>query len=544
METLAKVESVVNRWSLSKLRRESLRKGVPAFAVALAAFSFAAYGKWILPKQLPQTYEERLTEFQQRYDELPKNSEESIRIGSSIAICYDRLERMGVEIEPWEKLEFYDKHLRRLTDLSLGENQGEVSNDSEDAQEDLEKQIADFQDRQLRLTERLASENSGYGRLANLKIARNLLDGDFSIARADQTISTLDKLLTESPDSTESADLRLVLDMLRYESAWQKALATSTMPPDFSNLSSQTHDVNLESNTVSEVAVSADSMRSATFELRNLERQLILSEKPSATASELIDSVESSRTLESRFEEYLLAHACQGDWAKVRGLLGQRFALANKAEQTEMRTRLSSSFLRLFFSPLAKQDSAWVTASPAGLQLAMELNPAATEINSLLWELAIQHAQLDEKRDAITDELVEAILISDSSQRYAILALSNALRDALDPAQNYLDFAVKQDPNTIARIGSIALWQASVLPPESEIPVERLAELLDDNQDRDQSTYASLALARIQIRTGELDAASLTLDAIEQKSGETPPILAMRRLVLDAISSVEATAKP
>ncbi|MEM8736105.1 MAG: hypothetical protein AAGG44_17885, partial [Planctomycetota bacterium] len=102
---------------IPSVAREHITRGVPAIVVALLAIATAAYGKWGLRNQMMPQYSELLAKSRETYNELDvaqAAQETLIHSGSTVDICYSRLDGMGKETNPWERLEFYEAHVANL----------------------------------------------------------------------------------------------------------------------------------------------------------------------------------------------------------------------------------------------------------------------------------------------------------------------------------------------------------------------------------------------------------------------------------------------
>ncbi|MEM8736192.1 MAG: hypothetical protein AAGG44_18320, partial [Planctomycetota bacterium] len=179
------------------------------------------------------------------------------------------------------------------------------------------------------------------------------------------------------------------------------------------------------------------------------------------------------------------------------------------------------------YSRLGESDSNWNSNAAEGLDLALELYPNLPQLTTVLWDLGASHAETSE---AFTDDFVESILVSSSKHRFLVLAISNAMRDSVDTALNYIRFARDAaEDETYFRLANIAIWQSNVGKPKQQ---ESLLNLLQAVSDAEKTVSSDgnlskpgaqlvIATAHLQIALNQLGQAKASIEAARDVVGST-----------------------
>lgn len=486
--------------------KSGLYRGLPAIIVAAVAIALIGYGRWILPTRLPDRYARLLEEYRLEYADADKlDDAQLLRLASSMDICFSRLDAYGKDSGSlWSRVEFLGQHTRTLKQRLLRAEEGALK-------EALEKQLGIFQDKHQKLIENLASDGSPHTQQANVWLVDQMLRNGFSLDQADAMIDRLEGLNAADPNDS----YRSALADLYWERVWQVASEQGRLPPPIEEL----HKVQEQ--------LSAMEPADAISPLR-MELQLQLAPQAALSAIQALPPADAEVSIldEDAFRLAVLKLAAEGDWLGLRALLASSFSEVSAEELSSVRTHLTRMILRPFFGALAKVDSGWCEESPKGLQLALELAPTVPEIMAFVWQLACQHAG---REVTLSEELLETILTSESSQRYVVLALSNALRG--NSAANYLSFASSRDPSAIPRLAHIALWRTSL---ESQDDDQALLSLLKEMASVEENATTWLALTRIQIRAEDYPQAASSLSRLEKILGEKTEVTRSLQKVIDA----------
>lgn len=554
--------------SSNTVLRDGLYRGAPAIAVAMVAVLLAGYGRWILPSKLPSTYSTALEEYRSEYDAAQAKQltpAKLVELGSAIEICYSRLETLGYEIDEWERMQFLKGHIDKLRQLrSSTANEG-MSNDttrggpnqddgsqggpSQDELDELGQQLSKCTEKYDKLVARLASVDSPNAIPVNLSLASKLLEKGYTPDEGESLIGTLQELRARATDNVE---LALALALLQYEKVWFDAERAGALPPSQA--------------AFAEVSSILQGVPDELPEAQRLKAELMVFMQPESArehAADLVATILQEQSLNENLSTVLLAHAIQGQWGEVRSLLSQKFAIASPAEQLKLRMETARSAMRLLFSQLSKVDGAWCSSSADGLQITIELYPSCRELNIFIWQAALQQAKVAESLPA---ELVEAILISSSSQRYLILAVANALKDAPEVAKNYLGFARQQDPQAIQRLASLIWWRFSTSPQVAEQYIDLQADessslagasqsgkdlqesqaqllgsLLDSALEFEESGLGWLALARTQLIQQKYEAAQASLEESRKTMGDNEVLTAMLKIASEGIQKSKSS---
>lgn len=537
--------------------RDGLYRGAPAILVAIAAVFLAGYGRWVLPSKLPTTYGASLEEYRNEYEAAESKkmpAAKLVELGSAIEICYSRLETLGHEVDEWERMQFLKGHIEKLQQLRSSSTHAALSNDADKndpnqerhGQDDLDEigqQLSKCTEKYDKLVARLASVDSPNAIPVNLSLASKLLKKGYSAEEGESLIDTLRELRA---GATENAELALTLARLEYERAWFDAERAGALPPNQS--------------AFAEIQAIMEDLPTKLPEAQRLNAELMVFLQPESArenAAELVATILQEQSLNDNLSTVLLAHATQGQWGEVRSLLSQKFAIATPEEQLALRIETARSTMRLLFSQLPEIDGAWCSSSADGLQITMELNPSCPELNIFVWQAALQQAKV---ADSLPAELVEAILISNSSQRYLILAVANALKAAPEVAKNYLGFARQQDPQAFQRLASLIWWRFSIRPPMEEeyidlqasqpssatedspkaqtrydAQAEQLGSLLESALKLEENGLGWLALARIQLLQQKFEAAQGSLEKSRKIMGDNDVLMAMLKVATEEI---------
>ncbi|MCR9296125.1 MAG: hypothetical protein NXI32_25695 [bacterium] len=513
--------------------KESLYRGLPALAVACIAMLLVGYGKYILAPSLPARYESELESLRSQYNSGVESTRRLLEIGSSIDLCYSRLESMGVARDAWERFQFTQDYVRQLKERA-------PTVESPEDGDELKVQLSKFVDMQERMLARLSAPESPYAKQANLLAAKQLLSSDYQPVVAQSVRQGLEAVLKENGTDDE---LRLTLAQLAFEDAWWWAQRSGAFPPEPARL-----------QTVSDYLRDLPLTEPEAAQLHLEWLAQTDAERAQQAAADMLQEIAEGRSLNDWLANAIVAHAIGGDWGNVRSLLSQKFALADPEEQLQLRKSVSKSCLRLLFSKLATDIADWRVQVEQGLRLAIELYPTAFEIHAFDWELARRHAGLE---SPLPEDLVEAIMISESSQRYLVLAMSNALRQLPNKATPYMQLAKQSDPFTVSRLANLVLWQNSTADASGSndgepdpaatagvaqatasaeqaanrrAEVARLKPLLEDAVEEDDAV-GWLALGQLQLSAGELAAAKESLKKAEQVLGPSDLISAMLKMV-------------
>ncbi len=476
---------------------EGIKKGLPAIVAAAFAITLAAYGKWVLPANLPDYYSEMLAEQVSLYEEATEAGSLSGRAlleqGSAVDICYARLEGLGITTEPWQRLEFYHTHLERLKRVN-------PESLPEDVREDFHNMIGKYSDKLDRWLTILAAPESPHARDANLFLARNILQRKTVNVESEAIVSRLAELAALSPNDSELNSARVILENAVF---WADTERNGKLPPDRSTLETLYRDMlNLDRTP--------DEFQSQ-FELLFLTAQSFTEgTQASSSARAIVEQIDADQSLIANFVHYTVAQMVLGDWKAVQSLISQKFSIAEDSEKAELRLSLTKHAARLFYSRLT-EDPQWCTNCPIGLDLAALLNPNDNYLQALIWQLSEQHAGVKQHLPA---ELLESVLISESPQRYLILAISNALRADYDTASKYVDFGLNGDPQIVSRIANLVLWQLATTPETLE--TESLEPWIEQLAGKHENWLAWLALARLQISGEDFQGADASLQQLSQ----------------------------
>ncbi|MFN3190752.1 MAG: hypothetical protein ACE361_09540 [Aureliella sp.] len=504
---------------IESIARDHLKRGLPALVIAFIAIGTAAYGKWGLRNKMLPQYTELLEQAQAEYDtiELADTPAQSlIHSGSTVDICYSRLDGMGATTDPWERLEFYESHVGNLEELASA-----IGDKPEGPGEETASAIAKFTEKRDRLLERLCNTDSDYKIAANLKVAGQQLDGQFQPAQAQSVLERLVEL-SSTPELPleQKAELAKYITQLRFEVAWHRAESTGELPPTQSNLDPLWREIDPSwSNPMLELILASFC---APAEASNM-------------AAKVLSTINEERSLNERFKDAIAAHCVQGNWSQLRELLSQKFAVASREEQFELRFTTARYIGRILYSKLGDSNTQWNSEAAAGLELAFELYPNLPMLNSILWDLGASHAEASE---AFSPDLVEAILVSGSKHRFLVLALSNAIRGSTDASLNYLRFATEaSEMETSYRLANIAILQSSVGASQNQ---QSLLDLLLAATRHNESTSGSkveatnsssklqaqlaLAAAHLQIALNQLGAAKESIEIARGAIGSTPSV--------------------
>ncbi|MEZ6138412.1 MAG: hypothetical protein R3C53_26315 [Pirellulaceae bacterium] len=406
-------------------------RGLPAALVVVCSLAFVSYATFIQPDRLPPQYTRLLSEFQAKYEHAD-DIQEQFELGSSIDLCFQRLESMGSAVDEWQRAQFYDRHLKKLQAGS------HLVTQSPDLSKQLKQQAAEFLAKRDQLFLEVANTGTSNFREANLWLVEQFFEETYHEETALRLTKAMQACLL---NNDEDSECRIALTRLLIERAWYQG----------SRLLNLAADPALLAEALTQVNALSDSHHS---ERQQLQLQILV-QVDVGTAVALANQITQADNDLAMLD---LAACIRGEWQSVERKLR---TLANTSPSAN-RQRLSQAAKdigRLLHSSLPSIDSKWCTRCPEAMRLVQRLDPAAPELSSLIWQAAMQHAG---KSDDLSPALVETLLIDQTHEfRFLILAISSAIRGDVDVATNYLQIASRSTASVVyTQIGYTALWYA------------------------------------------------------------------------------------
>lgn len=450
---------------------------------------------WIRDR-IPTIYKDRLATLLAQYEK--QSASDRINTAQQIEVCFNRLSAVGQsQAAGLQELEFFTSHLKWL----------QAFND--DAIEPIASSITDQTTRYEGVVADLLAK---LVRSSDTKVRRSaylVLADKYLIGESTQNDKEIIDVLTEFLQQDQSDDsTRLLLAEMLLEAAWRSQYKSLILIPDSNSLE--------RSRKVAELLPVGSPKR------EQLLARIDIFLNPRAIVS-------SSGILLKDAESRIVSSILKASWDEVQWELNS----LNQHQKEKLSKWVGLEITRTLLSDFADSNNSWAEHAAIGLQFAAALRLDSPEFQSLLWQLAMQHAELTGSR--VSKSLLESVLLRDRGElKYPILIYSSLQKGNTTSAQKYLELALQINPKVAELVSLQSVWYVQrddqFLSPWSELIQYLRAKA-------PKSGAAHIAACFIAIEQENWPQARVALREAREILGEVPAVAALTRQLEQAPSN-------
>lgn len=489
-----------------------LRYSLPAVLAGFLFVFLLLYGRYVVPRHVQSSYEERETTLLALYERNIENSDDLDRLVDEVDIVNSRLAEMGGGAERyWKWAGFWLRHARVLVE------QGSAT-ENNNVESQVASEIAD--ERSLELCSIVANGDSEFAPFAQIEVAELellrclgnsiVLDFDGLERGLEKAIEAFSSGAAPVPN-VDSLRAHELLSLLRLEHAWY---------------STPGQRLAFEPVCFEAVALQASSGQLTRASGARLVLQAFGFLKP---ADSEVVSVEGGDSWTDIFSS-LLSASTSGDWSDVAFQLSRESSWNPEA----VRYGVARWICRLAVSKKA-EDPEWRTKYSSGVQLVSQIAPQLPELSELIWLIAEEHQSEPEGAVELRlePELVQAVIEGRAvALRHVILALSSTLTNRQSVARSHMLLA-KRSSGSLALLSHVVLGKlnAAETGTVDSATISGLMSVVCELEPESGLNWFVLGVA--QQRQGESSAA---VEALEKANSLLPNVPAIESM-LDSVSS-------
>ncbi len=513
---------------------------LPAVAVGCLALIIAMYGRWSLPPQLPENYRAHLEQSEADYLAAKKLSgvfgnTRFVDLAGERDVIFGRLASLekGSPQRYWEWAMFLIDHANE-TRARINDPAASIQ---KQLQERMQAQVGLFENKSRDILEQLAVSDSPLRAKALLRVTRDKYRSGlafYGVPKALELADALAEVLTPATNSDpaeaeeplltpeERGEAQLLMVQLKTEGAWQANAARRLLCDQ------------------AQIDQARQLLSTLPQDERSLEwtamRQLLdaYSDGTQASQGETPNfSSLDNPTWEQR-QAAIQTSCLSGQWNEVDYLLAG-FQLE---EDPALTIGACRTICRLAVSPLAHLRPEWSQDINSALMLVAQRGSHLPEFAELMWECVewqlanSAEDQASAPTTAIAPDVVRNLAHGNNPLfRQSVAVLSAAIQGETEAVARELEL-LQPGHGSCFIISRTVLWRNQVLSPEviDAEELQHLSRLLSLVAEREpQSGLNWIALASLQLRTGQADAALNSLEQAEKLLGSVSLISEMKK---------------